>query len=64
MNRDRVVGSWMQIKGKMKEQWGELTHDDYLIINGRREQRLGKRQLRFGLAKEQADREVGRWRQG
>jgi uncharacterized protein YjbJ (UPF0337 family) len=62
MNRDRIEGGWKQVKGNMKERWGKLTHDDFLIITGRREQRLGKRQLRFGLAKEQADREVSRWR--
>lgn len=64
MNRDRIAGGWKQIKGGVKERWGRLTHDDYLIVNGRREQRLGIRQQRFGLAREDADREVQRWRQG
>jgi uncharacterized protein YjbJ (UPF0337 family) len=62
MNKDRIEGGWKQMKGNMKERWGKFMHDDYLIINGRREQRLGKRQLRFGLASEQADRDVARLR--
>ena len=62
MNKDRIEGGWKQMKGNVKERWGKMTHDDFLIITGRREQRLGKRQLRFGLAREQADREVSRWR--
>ena len=62
MNRDRVEGSWKHMVGRVKVRWGQLTQDDYLVIRGRHEQRLGKRQLHLGLAREDADREVARWR--
>lgn len=62
MNKDRIEGRVKLVVGNVKERWGRLTHDDYLVIAGRRDQRLGKRQLRFGLASEVADREVARWR--
>ena len=34
MNWDRIEGNWMQMKGKVKEQWGDLTDDDLDRING------------------------------
>jgi CsbD-like len=38
MNWDRVEGNWKQLTGKVKEQWGKLTDDDIIQINGNREQ--------------------------
>ncbi|MET3649093.1 CsbD family protein [Phyllobacterium ifriqiyense] len=58
---DRVEGNWKQIKGKVKEQWGELTDDDLDVINGKREQLEGKIQERYGKAKDEAKREVDTW---
>ena len=42
MDWDRVEGNWKQLKGKIKEQWGDLTDDDLDVINGRRQQLEGK----------------------
>lgn len=58
---DRVEGNWKQIKGKVKEQWGELTDDDLDVINGKREQLEGKIQERYGKAKDEAKRDVDTW---
>jgi uncharacterized protein YjbJ (UPF0337 family) len=54
MNTDQLQGKWKQIKGSAKERWGKLTDDDIDIINGQREQLVGKVQERYGLAKEEA----------
>jgi uncharacterized protein YjbJ (UPF0337 family) len=62
MNRDRIYGNWKQVKGRVKERWGELTHDDFLIIAGRREQRVGKVLHHHGVAKELADKQLELWR--
>lgn len=61
MNKDEVGGNWKQLKGKVKEQWGKLTDDDMTIIEGRRDQLVGKIQERYGYAKEQAEKEVKDW---
>jgi uncharacterized protein YjbJ (UPF0337 family) len=61
MNQDRIQGRWKQIRGKVREQWGKLTDDDLDIIDGRRDQLLGRIQQRHGLAKDEADRQVGDW---
>lgn len=58
MNWDQAKGNWKQIKGKIREQWGELTDDELDIINGRREQLAGSIQNRYGITREEAERQI------
>jgi len=58
MNWDQIEGKWKQYSGKAKEKWGKLTDDDLTEISGRRDQLAGKLQERYGLAKEQAERQI------
>ncbi len=66
MDWNRVEGSWKQLRGKVKAQWGKLTDDDLDTINGRQEQLEGKIQERYGIAKDQVRKDVEDWysRQG
>jgi uncharacterized protein YjbJ (UPF0337 family) len=61
MDWNRVEGNWKQVKGKVKEKWGQLTDDDLNMIEGRRDQLEGKIQQRYGLAKDQVRRDVDDW---
>ncbi len=61
MNSDTIQGNWTQFKGKVKEQWGQLTDDDLDVINGQREQLIGRLQEREGLAREVAEQQVKDW---
>ena len=61
MNEDTIKGNWKQFKGNLKEQWGKLTDDDCDVIDGRREQLLGKLQERQGLAREAAEKQISDW---
>ena len=61
MNKDEVGGNWKQVKGKVKEQWGKLTDDDMTVIEGKRDQLVGKIQERYGYAKDPAEKEVDSW---
>jgi uncharacterized protein YjbJ (UPF0337 family) len=61
MDWNRVEGSWKQVTGKVKEQWGKLTDDDLTQINGNREQLEGKIQERYGKAKDDVRRDVDDW---
>ena len=45
----------------MKEQWGKLTDDDLLEIEGRRDRLVGTIQVRYGISKEEAEAQVGAW---
>ena len=58
MNWDRIEGKWKQASGKMKEKWGKLTADDFKVIGGKRDQLVGKIQERYGVAKDEAERQV------
>jgi uncharacterized protein YjbJ (UPF0337 family) len=55
MNWDYVKGNWKQLTGKVKEQWGKLTDDDLVAIDGRRDQLAGLLQQHYGLTLEQAE---------
>ena len=61
MNRDTLKGQWMQLKGKIRQQWGELTDDDLDKAQGNAEILIGKIQERYGRSREEAEREFERW---
>ncbi len=58
---DRIAGNWKLIKGKVRKQWGKLTHDDVAAANGRREELAGRIQARYGIDKAQADQQIDAW---
>jgi len=61
MNWDRIEGNWKQVVGKAKEQWGKLTDDDLEVVAGRRDQLAGKIQVRYGVAKDEAEKQIAAW---
>ena len=62
MNKDQMAGTWRQIRGKVKEQWGKLTDDNLKQLEGHAEQIAGKLQQLYGLGREQAERQVKEFR--
>ena len=58
MNNDILKGKWKQIRGKSREWWGKLTDDDLDMIDGNREQFIGKLQERYGYSKDRASQEL------
>ena len=61
MDWNRVEGNWKQLKGRVKEKWGDLTDDDLDKVNGQREQLEGMIQERYGIAKDQVRKDVDAW---
>ena len=61
MNWDQVEGNWKQVKGKMRERWGKLTDDDLDRIGGKRDQAVGRIQEAYGIAREQAEKDLDDW---
>jgi uncharacterized protein YjbJ (UPF0337 family) len=61
MNWDRIKGNWREYKGKAKQQWGKLTDDDLEVVDGKREELAGKIQNRYGIAKDEAERQIDEW---
>ena len=58
---NKVDGKWKQVSGEIKKQWGKLTDDEILEVNGDREILAGKIQEKYGIAKEHADRQIDKW---
>jgi uncharacterized protein YjbJ (UPF0337 family) len=61
MDWNRVEGNWKQVKGKIKEKWGQLTDDDLNRIAGKQDQLEGLIQERYGIAKDQVRKDVQDW---
>ena len=58
MNADIFKGKWMQLKGTVKQQWGNLTDDDLNRVSGSLDRLIGLVQERYGYQKEEAKRQV------
>ncbi len=58
MNADILKGRWNQVKGSIKETWGELTNDDINIIDGEIDRLIGAVQVRSGRHREKVKQEV------
>jgi len=61
MNWDQVEGKWKQVQGTVKQKWGKLTDDDLDVIAGSRDKLVGRIQERYGIAKDEAQKQVDSW---
>ena len=61
MNSDQFEGKWKQLKGSVKQRWGKLTDDDVTALSGKKDELVGKIQERYGITREQAQREADEW---
>ena len=58
MNWDIIAGKWKQMTGEVQQKWGKLTGDDLDLVDGKREALVGRIQERYGLAKDEAEKQV------
>jgi uncharacterized protein YjbJ (UPF0337 family) len=58
MNWNIIEGNWAQYKGQVKAQWGKLTDNHIDVIAGRREQLEGQLQNSYGIARDEADKQI------
>lgn len=61
MNWDTIEGKWRQMKGQVRSKWGKLTDDDVELIGGKKDTLVGRIQERYGVERDQAEREVDDW---
>jgi len=61
MNQEQFKGGWDQLKGALKKQWGKLTDDDLLQIEGDQDKFNGTIQKRYGDNKEEVSKWADRW---
>lgn len=58
MNWTQIEGKWDQVKGAAQKQWGKLTDDDFAQARGGRDEFVGKLKERYGIAREDAEKQV------
>lgn len=58
---DQIAGGWKQVKGEARKAWGRLTDDELDEIAGEREVLAGKIQQRYGITREEANRQIDEW---
>jgi len=61
MNWDKIEGNWKQMSGKAREKWGKLTDSDFETAAGKKDQLVGRIQERYGIAKDEANRQADDW---
>jgi uncharacterized protein YjbJ (UPF0337 family) len=61
MNWEQVEGKWAQLKGHVKSKWSKLTDDDLGVLGGKRDQLVGKIQERYGVMRDDAEKQVDDW---
>lgn len=61
MNWDQVAGKWKQMKGDLRTRWGKLSDDDVQSVGGQKDKLVGLIQERYGIEKEEAQRQVDEW---
>jgi uncharacterized protein YjbJ (UPF0337 family) len=63
MNTDRMQGAWKQLRGKMKQKWGELTDDELDRAEGKWDELSGMIQSRYGRKRDEVEAEVSQFRE-
>jgi uncharacterized protein YjbJ (UPF0337 family) len=61
VNWDIIEGKWKQMKGAVKQRWGKLTDDELDQLAGHRDKLVGKLQERYGINKDEAEKQVDEW---
>lgn len=57
----KIKGNWNQLKGKIKQQYADLTDDDLMYTEGKEDELLGKLQKKLGKTREEVENEVDQW---
>jgi uncharacterized protein YjbJ (UPF0337 family) len=61
MNWDQIEGKWKQFAGEARHKWGKLTDSDWDMVGGKKDKLIGRIQERYGIKKEEAEREAEEW---
>ena len=61
MDNSVLEGQWRQLRGKIQEEWGDLTDDDLDRANGKYDQLVGSLQQRYGYSKADAEARLSRF---
>lgn len=54
----KIKGNWNEVKGKIKQKYGDLTDDDLTYVEGKEDELLGRLQKKLGKSKEEISGEI------
>ncbi len=57
-NLTEIKGNWNELKGKLKQQYAQLTDDDLLYTEGKQDEMIGRLQIRLGKSREEIDKMI------
>ena len=58
MEKLKIKGAWNEMKGKLKQKYGQLTDDDLAFSEGKDDELYGRLQQKLGKTKEQIRKEI------
>jgi uncharacterized protein YjbJ (UPF0337 family) len=58
MTKLQFKGNWNELKGKLKQKYGQLTDNDLEFAEGKDDELLGRLQQKLGKTKEDLRREI------
>lgn len=58
MEKLTIKGSWNEMKGKLKQKYGQLTDDDLVFAEGKDDELYGRLQQKLGKTKEEIRKEI------
>jgi uncharacterized protein YjbJ (UPF0337 family) len=58
MEKLTIKGNWNEMKGKLKQKYGQLTDDDLAFSEGKDDELYGRLQKKLGKTKEEIRREI------
>ncbi len=56
---DEIQGNWNEVKGKLKQQYADLTDNDLLYEEGKEDELFGRLQKKLGISREEVQRTIG-----
>ena len=62
MNKDELEGKWKQIKGSVKEKYGEWFNDNEALAEGKIDQVIGSIQEKSGKTREEVEKMINEWK--
>lgn len=56
MKKIELKGNWNEMKGKLKQKFAVLTDNDLMYTLGKKDEMLGRIQIKIGKSKEELDK--------
>ena len=55
-NTTELMGNWNELKGKLKQKFAQLTDDDLLLIEGKKDELMGRLEVKLGKSKDELEK--------